>query len=85
MLAADALIEGIELVQAGGVHGDAGGIADLGDRGVQFRLPPTGEDDMGALLGEEFGSGQADAAGGAGDKGDLVGELEGHGGISEGL
>jgi len=67
--------------------GDRGGLATVGDDGVGDFLAvvdlAAGNDDMGALLGQQFGDGFTDATAGAGNEGDLAVEVEqlglGHG------
>ena len=46
--------------------------AELRGEGLALGLAPAGEDDLGAFLDEQLGRARADAAGGAGDDGDLA-------------
>jgi hypothetical protein len=46
-------------------------LADLSDRLIEFRLPASGDVDVGAFRDEPAGSGQADAAVAPGDDRDF--------------
>ncbi len=77
-LGLDTLVEGVELVEAGRVDLDAGGVADLGHGSIQFGLAAAGDVDVGAFLGEAFGGRQADAGGAAGDDCDFAFKFASH-------
>jgi hypothetical protein len=72
---------GVDLVFVGHVHRHADGLRarglEFGGGGVGRFLVQVGNDDLGAFLCEEDGDFLADAAGRAGDVGDLVLELHG--------
>jgi len=85
--AADGEVEGVlDGFGVGEVSGDGeDAVVEVGGGGELFVGAGEGvdvaacEDDAGAFGEEGGGNGSADAAGGAGDEGDLVGELEVHG------
>src|ERR1041385_2455639 len=65
--------------QSAGRGGDFGELIGGSGSGLLIEVP---EGDVGAFGGEGFGGGAADAAGGAGDYGDVVLEVEVHGWVS---
>lgn len=76
MVLLDRLEEGVEILQAGDVGADAGGlIPDFRDRDVKFFLAPTGDNDVRALGCKPFGDCQTDAGARASHDSDLA--LEG--------
>jgi hypothetical protein len=76
---ADLFIQAVQRGQVAGVDAQADRVvADAFDGGIEFGLAATGDDHLRAFEGEALGGGQADAAGGAGDESDFVGEFGSH-------